>query len=120
MFPYPYTTGYGSLVRNVGGLQNSGIDVRLGYDILRGPDYYVRAGINFNYNNEKVTELFQGRQRWERANTLTAYVVGKPIMFYLPLWAGVNSTNGDPQWYLPGTNIDETTMDPNRVTNKFE
>ena len=118
--PYPYTTGYGSLVRNVGGLQNSGIDVRLGYDILRGPDYYVRAGINFNYNNEKVTELFQGRQRWERANTLTAYVVGKPIMFYLPLWAGVNSTNGDPQWYLPGTNIDETTMDPNRVTNKFD
>ena len=118
--PYPYTSGYPQNVRNVGGLQNTGIDVKLGYDILRGRDYYVRAGINFNYNNEKVTELFQGRQRWEIANTMTAYVVGKPVMFYLPLWAGVNPANGEPLWYLPGTNVDETTMDPSRVTNQFD
>ena len=118
--PYPYTSGYGSLVRNVGGLQNSGIDVKLGYDIIRGRNYYVRAGINFNYNNEKVTELFQGRQRWEIANSLTAYVVGKPVMFYLPLWAGVNPADGSPQWYLPGSDKDQTTKDPSRVTSNFD
>ena len=118
--PYPYTTGYSSLVRNVGGLQNSGIDVKLGYDILRGRDYYLRAGINFNYNNDKVTELFQGRQRWEIANTLVAYVVGKPVMYYLPIWAGVNPADGSPQWYLPGKNIDETTKDKSRVTSNFD
>lgn len=118
--PYPYTSGYGSLMRNVGGLQNTGIDVKLGYDILRGRDYYLRAGINFNYNNEKVTELFQGRQRWEIAGTMVAYVVGKPIMYYLPLWAGVNPADGSPQWYLPGSDIDQTTKDPSRVTSNFD
>ncbi len=118
--PYPYTSGYGSLMRNVGGLQNTGIDLKLGYDILRSRDYYVRAGINFNYNNEKVTELFQSRQRWEIAGTMVAYVVGKPVMYYLPLWAGVNPADGSPQWYLPGSDIDQTTKDPSRVTSNFD
>ena len=118
--PYPYTSGYGSLMRNVGAMQNTGIDVKLGYDILRGRDYYLRAGINFNYNNEKVTELFQGRHRWELANTKTAYVVGKPVMFYLPLWAGVNPADGSPQWYLPGSDVDVTTKDKSRVTSNYD
>lgn len=116
--PTPYTTGYGSLIQNVGTMQNSGIDVKLGYDILRGRDYFLRAGLNFSYTSEKITELFQGRQRWEIANTLTAYVVGKPIMYYLPIWAGVNPENGKPTWYKAGADKDVTTK--NEVTENFD
>ena len=117
--PIPYTTGYSEVTKNTGTLENNGVDVTLGYDILRGKDYYLGFNFNFNYNSEKITKLFDGRQRWEIANTGVCYVVGKPIMFYYPIFAGINPENGRQQWYIPGENIDETTKDPNRVTETF-
>ena len=107
--PYPYTTGFSSMTSNVGELQNQGVDIKLGVDIVRGKDYFVNFGTTFNYNAMKVTKLFDGRQRWEVANTLTAYVVGKPVMFYLPLYAGVNKETGAPMWYKAGDDPDVTT-----------
>ena len=99
--PYNYTTGFPTLYANVGALQNTGVDITLGFDILRGRDYYLRASTVFNYNDEKVTELFNGLDRWEIANTGLAYVVGKPVMFYAPIYAGVDPADGAPMWYLP-------------------
>ena len=107
--PYPYSTGFPELTRNVGELQNRGIDFRVGFDVLRGKDYFVRLAVNGNYNKEEVKSLAEGRQRWEMNSALTAYVVGKPVMFYLPIWAGVNPENGAPQWYVVGDNKDVTT-----------
>lgn len=107
--PYPYTTGFSSMTSNVGELQNQGVDIKLGVDIVRGKDYFVNFGTTFNYNAMKVTKLFDGRQRWKVANTLTAYVVGKPVMFYLPLYAGVNKETGAPMWYKAGDDVDVTT-----------
>lgn len=117
--PIPYTTGFSSINSNVGTLANSGIDITLGVDILRGSDYYLRFNTTFNYNSMVVKELFQGRPRWEIANTGVAYVVGKPVMFYYPIYAGVDPTDGAPTWYLPGENVDECTMDPERTTKVF-
>ena len=107
--PYPYTTGFSSMTSNVGELQNQGVDIKLGVDIVRGKDYFVNFGTTFNYNAMKVTKLFDGRQRWEVANTLTAYVVGKSVMFYLPLYAGVNKETGAQMWYKAGDDPDVTT-----------
>lgn len=107
--PYPYTTGFSSMTSNVGELQNQGVDIKLGVDIVRGKDYFVNFGTTFNYNAMKVTKLFDGRQRWEIANTMTAYVVDKAVMFYLPLYAGVNKETGAPMWYKAGDDVDVTT-----------
>ena len=109
--PQPYTAGFTEVTQNVGGLQNTGVDITLGYDFLRGRDYYLRASTTFSYNANKITELFDGRQRWEIANTMVAYVVGKPIAFYLPLYAGVDPADGQPMWYVPGEDKDVTTME---------
>ena len=116
--PYNYTTGFSSLKANVGSLSNRGVDIMIGVDILRGRDYYLRASTTFNYNAEKVTKLFNGLDRWEIANTGLAYVVGKPVMFYAPIYAGVDPADGAPMWYLPGENVDETTM--KETTKKFD
>lgn len=118
--PVPRTTGYGSIMNNVGTLTNNGIDFTLGYDILKGKDYFLGFNFNINYNSEKITELFDGRKRWEIANTGVAYVVGKPIMFYYPIFAGINPENGNMQWYLPGDDVDVTTKDPNRLTEELD
>ena len=107
--PYPYTTGFSSLYRNVGGLLNQGIDINLGVDILKHKDYFLRFTTNFNYNAQKVTELFGGRNRWEMSGYMTAYVVGEAPMFYMPIYAGVDPEDGAPMWYKAGSNPDEKT-----------
>lgn len=117
--PQPYTTGFSSMTANVGGMSNTGVDITLGVDILKGKDYGLTFNATFNYNAQKITELFDGRDRWEIANTGVAYVVGDPIMYYFPIYAGVDPADGKPMWYLPGENKDVCTMDPNRVTKEF-
>lgn len=117
--PYPYTSGFSEVTANVGGLRNTGVDIELGVDIVRGKDYYLNFNTTFNYNKEVVTELFNGLDRWEIPNTGITYVVGSPVMFYYPIYAGVDPEDGQQMWYLPGENKDVTTMDPNRVTKTF-
>ena len=118
--PYNYTTGISSLYANVGGLLNQGLDITLGVDLLRGADHFLRFNTTFNWNAEKVTELFNGLPRWEMVGYGFAYVVGEPVSFYYPIYAGVNPENGKQQWYVPGENVDVTTMDPNNVTENFD
>ena len=118
--PYNYTTGFDTLYANVGSMRNTGIDITLGVDILRGRDYYLNARATFNWNDERVTELFNGEQRWEIANTGLAYIVGQPVTFVAPIYAGVDPEDGLPMWYLPGENKDVTTMDPEKVTKKYD
>ena len=51
--PIPYTTGYDEIMKNTGTLENNGVDITLGYDILKGKDYYLGFNFNFNYNSGK-------------------------------------------------------------------
>ncbi len=118
--PYNYTAGFSSIYANVGGLANTGVDITLGVDILRGKDYYFRFNTTFNYNAEKVKELFNGLDRWEMVNRGFTYVVGQPVMFYAPIYAGVDPEDGAPMWYVPGEDVDVTTMDKNNTTKVFD
>ncbi len=118
--PNPYTSYFTSVNNNVGELQNQGIDLTLGLDILRGPDYFLRANTTFSYNKQEVIELFDGRQSWEMTDKLMAYVVGLPVVFYTPIYAGVDPEDGMPMWYLPGEDKSVTTMDPERTTKTYD
>ena len=115
--PYAYTTGFDELTANVGGLSNTGIDVTLGIDILKNRDYYLRFNTNFNYNSEKVAELFDAawdedlqRYRWQMDSYGLAYVQGQPVMFYAPVYAGIDPEDGRQMWYVPGDDPDVLTM----------
>ncbi len=118
--PNPATTGFTSVTGNVGTLANDGIDITLGVDILSAKDHFLRLSAVFSYNHEKITRLFDGLDRWEIAGTGVAYVVGKPVMFYSPIYAGVDPATGQPSWYEPGDDKDITTMDPDRTTTVFD
>lgn len=128
--PQPYTTGFDDdstdIYSNVGGLNNKGVDITLGIDLLKGRDHYLRFNTTFNYNKQTITELFDGRSRWEIANTGITYVVGSPVMFYYPLFAGIDPEDGAPTWYLPYedengvVNHDINCMDPKRTTKTFD
>jgi hypothetical protein len=107
--PYPYTSGFDVVTSNTGTLKNTGIDIAFDFDLIRGKDYYVTPYINFNYNKNEVTELFQGRNFWSIPNTGVCWIVGKPVTFYYPYFAGIDPQDGKPMWYVPGTDPTKTS-----------
>ena len=109
--PMPYTSGFASETSNVGSLRNTGIDVEVDFDLLRGRNYYITPFLNFNYNRNEVVELFQGLDQWVIPNTGVAWVVGEPVRFYYPYYAGVDPEDGRPMWYVPGADRSVTTTD---------
>ena len=135
--PYPYTAGFSSQTANVGTLKNTGVDITLGVDIIKTRDAFLNVNATFNYNKQVVTELFNGLDKWTVASTGITYVVGQPVSFYYPLWAGVDPADGAPTWYLPYgyeeymesvaagepntdlIDITRTRKDPNATTKQF-
>lgn len=124
--PLPYTSGmpvgsagYATRYENAGRYLNHGIDLQVSADILRGRDWGVSANVNFNYNRDKVLELFEGRQSWQEPGGQLAYIVGKPVTFVLPLYKGVNKDTGVPEWYNPGTDLNQTRRDDSDVVSEY-
>ncbi len=120
--PYPYTSGFSNITSNVGSLKNSGVDVTIDGDVLKTKRAHITPYVNFNYNKNEVTELFQGKQYWIIPNTGVSWAIGQPVSYFYPIFAQVNSETGLPEWYLPNTDPDKivnTNKDPNAVTSDF-
>jgi len=121
--PKPYTTGWSSEQQNVGSLQNMGLDVDLNFDAYtnREKKISIVPYINFNFNRDKITELFDGKQYWIIANTGVSWVVGQGVTYLQSMFAGVNPANGDATWYVPnpGDGFVNTRTDRNATTNVF-
>ena len=65
--PIPSTSGYSSVLSNVGEVSNQGIEVALSADIVRTKDWTVTVGGNFTYNTNEIKKLYDGADR------ITAY-----------------------------------------------
>jgi len=118
--PQPGTSGFGTVVGNVGSMRNRGVDVTVGAEVFRRGDWHVSVNGVFNYNREIVTEIFDGQTEWVIPGTNVGWIVGEPVMFYLPIWGGVDRNNGRGWWYLPGENPNVHNRDPNRTTQLFD
>lgn len=118
--PMPNTAGFPSVTTNVGSLQNRGIDINIGVNIIRGKDYYVSANVVFNYNTDKILELYDGLTEYAPSTVgPTQYVVGESIMLYYPMYGGVNPETGRQWWYRPGQNRFATTQNKDSITEVF-
>jgi TonB-linked SusC/RagA family outer membrane protein len=100
--PLPYTAGFQTSTQNIGSMSNTGIELSLDLDLYKSKDWYVGFRTNFSYNKNKITKLFYGYKEWPMENQLTAYIVGKTVDFYLPVYKGVDKTDGSPTWSVPG------------------
>ncbi len=120
--PYPFTSGFSSILTNVGALQNNGVNFTADYEILRKKDGYLNVNVNFNYNKNKVTELFQGKDFFIQPNTGVAWALGQPVNYFYPIWKGVNSATGLPEWYSPNADPNKVYInqqDASKISNSF-
>ena len=97
--PISRTTGFNSLTQNFGEMKNSGVELSLNADIINNEDFNWNLGFNVTFLKNEITKLDEdfnsGRFRRQ---------VGEDFQsFYLFSWAGVNQTNGEPQWYTDAT-----------------
>lgn len=106
--PVPYTSGFSSITQNVGSMTNSGVEIAVSLDLLKTKDWFVGFNMNYAYNKNKITELFYGYDEWAMPNYLVSYNVGEPVQYYMAEWAGVDPTDGQQMWYIPGTDGETT------------
>ncbi len=101
----PYTTGFGSNTKNVGSIQNKGVELLLDGVLFRKGDFTWTAGFNIAFNRSLVLDL-AGNEFLTPSDSRIDDSTGVRITegrslytFYLRDWYGVNPSNGDGLWW---------------------
>ena len=100
--PLAFTTGFSSQTMNVGEMSNRGVELELGYDVIRTRDAFVNVYANYSFNKNKIDKLFYGLNKWPMLGKLLSYTVGEGLTYYMPIYAGVDKEDGAPMWYKVG------------------
>jgi TonB-linked SusC/RagA family outer membrane protein len=119
--PISMVTGFTSTLKNVGEINNHGIEVTLGGDIIRRQAFRWTASINGTFLKSSVTKLYKTKDAengqdiiWNDptggdARAQFIYSEGaSTLAFYGFEWAGVDQQNGKNVWYV---------NDPSNVKN---
>lgn len=96
------------IAKNIAEMENKGIEITLGLDIVRKKDFNWTMDLNYTHTTNKVLSLANGiKEQIVLANTSTNNAtlninrVGETInAFYGYDYAGVNAANGNPMYYV--------------------
>ena len=95
--PLSNTSGFGSATRNIGSMENKGLELSLNIVPVQTKDFRWDLDFNFSNNKNKITSLPN------KADILSGNFIirqGQSLnTFFLREWAGVDRSTGDPQWY---------------------
>ena len=104
--PLSLTTGFRSVLENVGNMENTGWEISLNAEILRGPKSGLTAFLGVTKLKNRVTKLVEpilaGTKRRAVGHDFQDY--------WLYGWAGVDPENGDPLWYTDSTKTETTNQ----------
>lgn len=112
--PLPYTTGFSDINRNIGKLENSGVDLLLRGDLVRNAEFQWSASLNLGYLHNEVLALPENQDD-EGRNFVPGTASQRAIegysinTFYLIRYQGVNPQSGDAEWL---TKDGEATTSP--------
>lgn len=122
--PTSFTTGFNTVLRNVGQINNKGIEIELGGDIIKKQDFRWSANVNAAFINSKVQKLNDGNEIiWTDptggdARSQFIYREGESTLsFYGFEWAGVDATNGKSVYYTNNETNDFTYNGRNATYN---
>lgn len=86
----PYVSGFGSSLQNIGSIQNQGVELMIGADILAQTELKWTSSFNISFNRNKVLELggesykdVGGGDGHLKTGSVHRLIVGQPIgLFY--------------------------------------
>ena len=116
--PVSAVTGWSVNYKNIGEVQNKGVEMTVSADVLKTKDWNWNISANIAKNTNKIKKLYGDDPEIIISNGQSAVVgasdkILKPgydiDSWYTTEWAGVDPANGDPLWYM-------TDEDGNRVT----
>lgn len=115
--PVSGLTGVTSLWQNVGEVNNTGVELSIGGDLIRTKDWTWSLDFNAGHNKNKVESIYSGQDEMiVDDGSLIAGSAQKMIKpgldadtWYLREWAGVNVQTGAAEWYKTVKHADGTT-----------
>ncbi|RQP16829.1 MAG: SusC/RagA family TonB-linked outer membrane protein [Parapedobacter sp.] len=102
----PYTSGFTSIIRNVGSIRNRGLEINLNTQNFTG-EFKWETNFNISFNKNRVLRLDQDRDIVADDGFSPPKIIriGEDMnSFYMRKWAGVDPANGDPLWEKITTN----------------
>lgn len=102
--PFPFTTGFASASKNVGKMQNSGVEFDFNANIFDKGAFRWSLGFNATFLKNKVLELPEASidpdgNRFVAGSAAQRAVVGRSLNeFFMVEAIGVNPTSGDLEW----------------------
>lgn len=108
--PLSRTSGFSSATRNIGAMENRGIELTVNIVPVQSKNFTWSIDFNFAHNRNKVTSLPNGSDIPDGS-----YIIrqGQAIRtFFLRQYAGVDPSNGDPLWYKDTTLTATTNVYP--------
>lgn len=96
--PIPSSNGFTTLKRNIGVLDNSGIELSASVRVIDTSDWQLRLQASMAYNRNKVVDLYYADKIYSSSESLVPdYEVGKSYdMLYGPESMGINPLTGYP------------------------
>ncbi len=91
----PYTSGFGSVIRNVGAIRNRGLELNL-TSVNLGGKFRWETNFNIAFNRSKVLTLDQGKDI--RSGNLLISEGEELYTWNMRKWMGVDAATGDPLW----------------------
>jgi len=102
----PGTSGFSTIFKNIGNLNNKGIEISLNTTNVASRNFRWTTNINFSANKNKVTNL--GGQ--VLGGSVNKAMEGQPLsVFFAKEFAGADPANGDALYYKNQTKEDRTT-----------
>lgn len=114
--PASFAMGLSSFYKNIGELNNQGIEFTIGASIIKNKDMNWSVSFSGSHNKNEVKKLSTDMPI-EGSTQITE--VGHPIyQFKMKEYAGVDPQTGSPLYYLNETG-DETTDDYNKAAKRY-
>ncbi|MEL7145001.1 MAG: TonB-dependent receptor, partial [Bacteroidota bacterium] len=104
--PISRTSGFNSIVDNVGELRNYGVEIELTAMTISTKDFTWRTDFQFSRNWNEVIDI--PNEEGEIVDTGSENIIreGLPVnSWYMPQWAGVDPANGNPLWFDENNNV---------------
>jgi outer membrane receptor protein involved in Fe transport len=124
--PISQVTGFYTTLKNIGEINNHGIEIELNGDIIKNKGLTWSAGLTASWVKSTVTKLYGGQDIiWydptggdARAKYL--YREGQSTLALYGLeWAGVEDATGKNVWFLNNNSTPETTVDGRPATYNY-